>query len=176
MAVDAGPRVLPESVRMAFFLMLAGAVVTVLSAAYMLTTIDQIRSEALDASGGVLRGDDLDMVVYAGIAGGLFTTAVTAGLWVWMAFACRAGKNWARITGTVFFGVNVLFSLIGVLGVVFAPSLGTGGSDWQSLIFTGVTFLIGLAVVILLWQPRSAPFFAPAPPAGYQPFAPTGQW
>uniref|UniRef100_UPI002456AEC5 hypothetical protein n=1 Tax=Nocardia neocaledoniensis TaxID=236511 RepID=UPI002456AEC5 len=40
-------------------------------------------------------------------------------------------------------------------------SLGSGGGDVQSMIFTGVTFLIGLGAVVLLWQPRSAAFFAP---------------
>ncbi|UGT57334.1 hypothetical protein [Nocardia asteroides] len=174
--VEQGPRVVPETVRMAFFVMLAGAVVTLLSAAYMLTTIDQIREEALDASGGVLRGNDLDVAVYAGIGGGLLTSAVSAGLWVWMAFACRAGKNWARITSTVFFGINVLFSLIAVVGVFVGNSLGSGGGDVQSMIFTGVTFLIGLGAVVLLWQPRAAAFFAPPVPPGYQPYPPTGPW
>ncbi|MGS2806092.1 hypothetical protein [Nocardia sp. MW-W600-9] len=169
--VDVGPKVVPQNVQIAFYVMLAGAIVTVLSAAYMLTTIDKIRSDALDASGGVFRGDDLDILVYAGLAGGILTALVTAGLWVWMAFACRAGKNWARITGTVFFGINVLFSVIAVISTVTAPD-----ADLQSLAFTVVTVIIGLAAVILLWNPRSAAFFAPAPPPGYQPYPPTGPW
>ncbi|MEV0059686.1 hypothetical protein [Nocardia sp. NPDC050718] len=170
--VDAGPKVVPQNVQIAFYVMLAGAVVTVLSAAYMLTTIDKIRSDALDASGGVFRGDDLDVLVYAGLAGGILTSLVTTGLWVWMAFACRAGKNWARITGTVFFGLNVLSSAVSVIS-----ALATGtGADPQSLAFTVVLVLIGLAAVVLLWNPRSAAFFAKAPPPGYQPYPPTGPW
>ncbi len=170
--VGAGPKVVPQNVQIAFYVMLAGAVVTLLSAAYLLTTIDRIRSDALDASGGVFRGDDLDVVVYAGLAGGILVSLVTAGLWVWMAFACRAGKNWARITGTVFFGLNVLSSAVSVISV-FATGSRT---DLQSMAFTVVTVIIGLAAVILLWNPRSAAFFAPAPPPGYQPYPPTGPW
>lgn len=160
---EAGPRPVPQNVLMAFYVMLTGAVVTVLSAAYMLTTIDQIRSDALEASGGVFRGDDLDILVYAGLAGGILTSLVTAGLWVWLAFACRAGKNWARVTGTVLFGINVLFSVVAVISTLAAPR-----ADLQSLAFTVVGVVIGLAAVILLWNPRSKAYFAPAPPSGYQ--------
>ncbi|MFE6924646.1 DUF3824 domain-containing protein [Nocardia sp. NPDC057663] len=163
--VEAGPRVVPQNVLMAFYVMLTGAVVTVLSAAYMLTTIDQIRSDALEASGGVFRGDDLDILVYAGLAGGILTSLVTAGLWVWLAFVCRAGKNWARITGTVFFGINVLFSVIAVISTLAAPD-----ADLQSLSFTVVGVVIGLAAVILLWNPKSKAYFAPVLPPGYQPY------
>ena len=30
------------------------------------------------------------------------------GLWLWMAYANKAGKNWARITATAFFGLDTL--------------------------------------------------------------------
>ncbi|MFD6391205.1 hypothetical protein ACWF9G_30650 [Nocardia sp. NPDC055029] len=163
--VEAGPRVVPQNVLMAFYVMLTGAVVTVLGAAYMLTTIDQIRSDALEASGGVFRGDDLDILVYAGLAAGILTSLVTAGLWVWLAFACRAGKNWARVTGTVFFGINVLFSVVAVISTLAAPE-----ADLQSLAFTVVGVVIGLAAVILLWNPKSKAYFAPALPPGFQPY------
>ncbi|MFD4429856.1 hypothetical protein [Nocardia sp. NPDC058497] len=162
---EAGPLPVPQNVLMAFYVMLTGAVVTVLSAAYMLTTIDQIRSDALEASGGVFRGDDLDILVYAGLGGGILTSLVTAGLWVWMAFACRAGKNWARVTGTVFFGINVLFSVVTVISMLAAPE-----ADLQSLSFTAVGVVIGLAAVILLWNPKSKAYFAPALPPGYPPY------
>lgn len=162
---EAGARPVPQNVLMAFYVMLTGAVVTVLGAAYMLTTIDQIRSDALDASGGVFRGDDLDILVYAGLAGGILTSLVTAGLWVWLGFACRAGKNWARVTGTVFFGINVLFSVVALISTLAAPR-----ADLQSLAFTVVGLVIGLAAVILLWNPKSKAYFAPALPPGYPPY------
>ncbi|GAD86774.1 hypothetical protein NCAST_33_01520 [Nocardia asteroides NBRC 15531] len=171
------PRTMPQQVQISFYVMLAGALVTVLSAAYMLTTIDTIRDNASHASSGVLRGDELDLVVYAGIGGGLLTSAVSAGLWIWMAFACRSGKNWARVTATVFFGINLLFAVIGVIGVVIGGDLGTGtGTDPQSLAFSAVTFLIGVAAMVLLWHPRSSAYFAPAPPPAYAPYPPTGRW
>jgi hypothetical protein len=162
--VDAGPRVVPQSVQIAFYVMLAGAVVTLLGMAYSLTMLDQTRSAALDASGGVLRGDELDLLVYATVGGALLGSLVTVGLWVWMAFVCRAGKNWGRITGTVFFGLNALSY---VAGTVMAFVTSTAGIE---LVFSTTTLAIGLAAVILLWNRTSSPFFAAAASQGYQPY------
>ncbi len=162
--VDDSPRVVPQSVQIAFFVMLAGAVVTLLGMAYSLTMLDETRSDALDASGGVLRGDNLDLLVYASVGGAVVSAVVTAGLWVWMAFVCRAGKNWGRVTGTVFFGINALFY---VVGTVMAFVTSTAGI---SLVFSTVTLGIGLAAVILLWNGLSGPYFAPRTPPGYQPY------
>ncbi|MFD3705748.1 hypothetical protein ACFWUP_21625 [Nocardia sp. NPDC058658] len=161
---DVVARVVPQSVQIAFYLMLAGAVVTLLSMAYSLTTIDKARSDALDASGGALRGDELDWVVYGSIGGALVGALITVGLWVWMAFVCRAGKNWGRITGTVFFGINALFYVVGTVVGFVASTIGI------ELVFGTVTLAIGLAAVILLWNSKSKPFFAPQPPYGYQPY------
>ncbi|MGY0501137.1 hypothetical protein ACWZHB_21860 [Nocardia sp. FBN12] len=162
--VDVAPRVVPQSVQIAFYVMLAGAVVTVLSMAYSLTLLDKTRSDALDASGGVLRGESLDLLVYASVGGAMVSAVVTAGLWVWMAFVCRAGKNWGRITGTVFFGINALFYVIGTVMAFVTSTVGI------ALVFSTVTVAIGLAAVILLWNSMSSPFFAPPAPRGYQPY------
>ncbi|MFF5034221.1 hypothetical protein [Nocardia salmonicida] len=162
--VDAAPRVVPQSVQIAFYVMLAGAVVTLLAMAYSLTMLDEARSNALDASGGVLRGDDLDLLVYATIGGSIASSLVTAGLWVWMAFVCRAGKNWGRITGTVFFGLNALFYVVGTVMVMVTSTAGI------ALVFSTVTLAVGLAAVILLWNGMSGPYFAPRTPPGYQPY------
>ncbi|MFD6449938.1 hypothetical protein ACFWF3_04090 [Nocardia sp. NPDC060220] len=162
--VDAGPRVVPQSVQIAFYVMLAGAVVTLLGMAYSLTMLDETRSAALDASGGVLRGDDLDLLVYASVGGALLSSLVTVGLWVWMAFVCRAGKNWGRITGTVLFGINALLYAAGTVTAFLTSTAGI------ALVFSTVTLAIGLAAVILLWNRTSSPFFAAPAPQGYQPY------
>ena len=33
---------------------------------------------------------------------------IAIGLWLWMAWANRRGRNWARIVSAVFFGINTL--------------------------------------------------------------------
>ena len=79
-------------------------------------------------------------------------------LWLWMARACGRGRNWARIVSTVLFGVATL-DLTGAFGprgfrvslvlTVFGPTIAV------------LYWLVGLAVVWLLWRPSSKAFFRP---------------
>jgi hypothetical protein len=73
-------------------------------------------------------------------------------LWLGLARACRRGRNGARVTGTVLFGVYSL----GVLGVAASTQAGLGPAKALSLI----GWLIGLGAVIALWQPPSSAFFS----------------
>ncbi|MFF2085823.1 hypothetical protein ACFVVM_18755 [Nocardia sp. NPDC058176] len=164
-AGQAGPRVVPQNIQTAFYVMLAGAIVTVLSALYSLTTISDLRAEAERSSEGVLSESGIDMIVYGALGGAVIGALITAGLWVWMAFTTRAGKNWARITGTVFFGINVLFYLFGLV------SLFTGvEGQLIPVLFSTVILAIGIAALVLIWNRKSAPYFAPPPPIGYLPY------
>ena len=80
-------------------------------------------------------------------------------LWLWMARACGRGRNWARIVSTVLFGVATL-DLTGAFGppgmrvslalTVFGPA-----------IIPVLYWLVGLAVVWLLWRPASRAYFRP---------------
>jgi hypothetical protein len=75
-----------------------------------------------------------------------------------MAFANRAGKNWARITGTVFFGISTLSVIIDVA----AGSSGMGGgakSTTAQVVVAVIAWLIGLAATLLLWNKASGPYF-----------------
>jgi hypothetical protein len=74
---------------------------------------------------------------------------IGSGLFIWIAGQSRGGKNWARITGTVFFGIGVL-SALGGLRMAEAPLV----KVWP---FASV--LAGLVAVILLWQGTSSNFF-----------------
>jgi hypothetical protein len=80
------------------------------------------------------------------IAGGL----IGAALWLWMAQSCRAGKSWARVTSTVFFGIDTLSVVIGTAAV-------QGGG--LSRIYGYVVWAIGLVAIILLWQRSSSDYF-----------------
>jgi hypothetical protein len=85
------------------------------------------------------------------IAGGL----IGAALWLWMAQSCRAGKGWARVVSTVFFGIDTLSVVAGVAG-----STGGGG---LARIYGLVVWIIGLIAIILLWQRSSSDFFRRVP-------------
>ena len=84
------------------------------------------------------------------IAGGL----IGAALWLWMAQSCRAGKGWARIVSTVFFGIETLSVLVSVAAV-------QGGG--LTRIYGLVVWVIGLIAIILLWQRSSSDYFRGAP-------------
>ena len=131
-----------RTVQAAVRLMFAGAAVTTLS------LIIAIISVAFIGGGwGSLRlfgrSQPFPVTITAGIMGGLVLIA----LWLWMARANGKGRNWARILATVMFGLATLH-LFGSKGV--APA-----------VFALAIWLVGLAVVWLLWRPSSNAFFKP---------------
>jgi hypothetical protein len=87
---------------------------------------------------------DQNIIVYA-VQG-----AIIVALWLWMARANGHGKNWARITSSVFFALATV-QLFLALGT---PSL-------LGLIFAALTWLIGLGAIVLLWRRESSDFFKP---------------
>lgn len=96
---------------------------------------------------GVVYGLTLHVLVSGMVAG------VLAGLlWLWMAWKSEAGRNWARVLSTVFFGFQcpgVLFSVV-------------DGRWTLALLAALIQWGIGLAALILLWRPESSQFFAAA--------------
>ena len=79
-------------------------------------------------------------------------------LWLWMARETGRGRNWARIVSTVLFGAATLdlTEVFGPPGIrlslvpeAFGPTLPV------------LYWLVGLAVVWLLWRPASRAFFRP---------------
>ncbi len=152
---------IPRTVQNAFYLMLAGAGLTLISAIIGLTqtsTIrDTIRNQHPDYSSA-----KVDTAVHAGVAFAAVFGLIEVGLWVWMAFANRNGRNWARITSTVFFGISCL----SVIGLLAASAGGSGPFSAQKASGIGValgiiTWLVGLATIILLWNKESGPYFKP---------------
>jgi len=90
--------------------------------------------------------------------GDVVVSMIFIGLWLWMSWAIGAGKNWARITGTVFFGIDTLF----LLGSFTQPN------GAFSLIAGAIGWLLGLAVTILIWTGESKPYFAASKGPRYQ--------
>jgi hypothetical protein len=72
---------------------------------------------------------------------------VPVALWLWMARAVGQGRNWARIVSTVLFILATL-QLTGSRGVV-------------QMLTVAPAWLIGLAVVWLLWRTACRAFFKP---------------
>lgn len=75
--------------------------------------------------------------------------AIGVGLWLWMAWANGRGRKWARVMGTILFGLDTLI-LLGNLAQ-HEPAV--------SLIFSVIVWGIGLGTVLLLWRRDSTEYF-----------------
>ena len=75
-------------------------------------------------------------------------------LWLGIARACRNGQSWARVTGTVLFGLHTL----AFLGVLANPHPGIG----LTKVLTIISWLIACGAVVFLWKRPSSAFFSAA--------------
>jgi len=141
----------PAPVLNAVKLMYAGAAVSLVSLIISLTDISgtkaairKARPSLTVAQVNQLNGFIIGLAIVSGLVG--------VGLWLWMSWANKEGKNWARVLSTVLFGLATL----DLFGVFSQPKTALG------LIFPLVTWLIGLGVIVLLWRPESSQFFKPS--------------
>lgn len=146
---------MPNSVRLAVNFMFAGMAIGLIHIVIGLTEINKIADRLRDDGFAQTTIDsDKSLFMVSVVIGGL----IGAGLWLWMALACRAGHNYARIVSTVFFG-------LGVLG-----SISSFSNSWVPAIdkvFSGLTLLAGLLAIVFVWSGQSGPYFRrPAP--GYE--------
>ena len=141
----------PQSVRRAVDLMYAGAVV------YLISGIVGVVLLATRAPGSpsdirVPSGPQWSAAVSALGSALLYIVAVLSivvpiVLWLWMAWKCAAGRSWARVLSTVFFGLATVVTLAS--GPYGAWGLAGAILGW----------LIGLGAVVLLWQRSSSSYF-----------------
>jgi uncharacterized membrane protein YiaA len=95
----------------------------------------------------------VNTVVHAEVAFIIILGLIGIGLWIWIAQKLKAGRQWARVTGTVFFGLDTL-ALLGSLAT------GTGAA---SKVFSVIAWIVGLVIVILIWRSESSAYFKPRP-------------
>ena len=88
----------------------------------------------------------------------ILLSLIEIALWLGIARACRNGKSWARVTGTVLFGLHTL----GFLGVLANSHPGIG----LAKVLTTLSWLIACGAVVFLWQRPSSVFFRAAATPG----------
>jgi hypothetical protein len=99
----------------------------------------------------------------ANVGYGIVVPLIGAGIWIWMAVSNKAGKNWARITSTVFFGLDCLVLLLVLIGAGALISLTNGAATAAvvlALVAAVIVWLVGLGAIILLWRKESSAYFA----------------
>ena len=180
----------------AVWLMYAAAVVEMVYVAaegqwlgsYMSSLFAAIEAAGTSGSGTPVPASEIkDLILVTVIAGGIVAVLI----WLWLAWKNRAGRNWARVVATVFFALSCLglpeLLTGGHLSTVPSALTAADGTAiavsplampaW--LIAAGVVnWLLGLAIIILLWQRDASRYYEAVSlsrrrPA-YTPYAPPG--
>jgi hypothetical protein len=143
------PAAAPPPVLMAVKLMYAGAALSAIGLILQLATISSLKAAIVKRYPNDTPSQ-VHSIQTAGIVAAVIGGLIGIGIWIWMARANNAGKSWARVTGTVFFGIDTLL----ILGSFVRPQASLG------LVFTLIVWLTGLGTVILLWRRESSQYFA----------------
>jgi hypothetical protein len=139
----------PASVRNAVKVMYAGAVASLIGIVVDLTTLSATKS-AIAKHFPRLTASQVNGQANTLMAGWIVGGLIGAGLWIFIAQACKRGRSWARTTGTVLFGIA---TVQGGPSILVVPAAALVKIVWL------VVWLIGLAAVVYLWQGSSSAFF-----------------
>lgn len=143
----------PAAVRSAARVMYAGAAASLLYMIVDIATLSTTKA-SLARRFAHLAAPQINRLTPTLIAGAIAGGVIGAALWIIIARACLSGRNWARVTGTVLFGIATIEVAAGLIMPLAAPVK----------IVEAVIWLAGLAAVVLLWQPSSSAFFGAARP------------
>jgi len=143
--------------------MYAGAAVQAISVIVSLATIHSLKT-IIEQRNPTFDATRVNRLVDATVVLVIVFGLIGIGLWLWMAWANRRGRSWARIVSTVFFGLASIGLLIGF----------TQAATVVSRIISIVSWAIGLAAVVFLWQRQSSDYYDARKQAVYAPL-PYGQ-
>ena len=143
----------PPSIVRAVQVMYAGAAASLIGIIINMTTLSSTKSEIIRLH-PKLTATQVANAEHVAIGLFIVSGLLGAGLWIWVAQMSKAGKNWARIVGTVLFAIDTISVFAG------AATVPGGGA---TRIYSILVWLIGLAAVILLWQRASSDYFRGAP-------------
>lgn len=138
----------PNSVLNAVKFMYAGAALSAVGLIISVVTISSLKSAILKRYPHY-SATQIHSVEVVGVAGAVIGGLLAIGLWIWMARANGAGKNWARIVASVLFGI----STVDVLASVARPNA------VLTLLFAVLVWLVGLGAIVLLWRKESSAYF-----------------
>jgi hypothetical protein len=143
---DAGPP--PPVILNAVKLMYAGAAVNIVGLIVGLATARDLKS-AIEKAQPKLTATQVTNSEHFLITATVVSGLIGAGLWLWMAWANKNGKSWARILSSVFFGIATLNTIAS-----FAQP-----GEVLSKVFTVAVWLVGLGAIVLLWRPEATAYY-----------------
>ena len=150
---DTQPRTIPGTVRQAVRAMYGGATASLIYLISSVVTQGSAKT-AIQKRFPNLTANQVTTEQHVLLIAGIVSGLVAIAAWLLIARACQAGNNWARITGTVLFGLATLDALGGLVNPVAVPVK----------ILAFVIWAFGLIAVIRLWQAASTAYFkAPRP-------------
>ena len=143
----------PKSVLNAVKFMYAGAASSLIGIVIDIATLSGTK-RAIEKRQPGLTASQVNSREHVLLVGFIVAGLIGVAVWLWLARSCLGGKNWARITGTVLFGLATLDALGGLINPVAVPVK----------ILAFVIWLFGLIAVVRLWQATSTAYFkAPRP-------------
>ncbi|WP_145962082.1 DUF6264 family protein [Renibacterium salmoninarum] len=105
---NAQPKVAPRLVQRAFVMILLAGVIQFAAALFAVLNISQLRDIAKQTMVQYGESGLGDSVVNMAIAFSFVFYAISIGLYIWIAVKIRAGRNWARVLGTVMAVLSLL--------------------------------------------------------------------
>jgi hypothetical protein len=152
-------RAVPQSVTRAVQVMYVGALASLVGVILDLLTRHSLRtyiSQHATRNGKRLTAAQVGDTYHAELVVLVVVGLIGIALWIWMAQMNKRGRNWARVTSTVFFALNTLGAIGGLAGGAV-----TGGS--VNRFYGIVVWVIGGIAIILLWQRTSSEYFKATP-------------
>lgn len=139
----------PKSIQNAVKLMYAGAGLSLLGIILSLATIGSLK-KAIISKFPNYTTTQVHTAETVGVVSVIVVGVIGVALWLWMARANGNGRSYARIVAAVLFGLYTLDMILS-----FARAQGAVG-----LIFSLLSWLVGLGATIFLWRSDSSAYFA----------------
>ena len=145
----------PSSVTRAVRVMYVGAAASLIGIIVDLTTYGSLQNALATRrakNGNPLTHTQVVNLAHVEVAALVLVGLIAAGLWIWLARSCGAGKSWARTVSTVLFAISTISAFISIGGGALAAGDATR-------IYGFVVWIIGLVAIIALWQRASSDYF-----------------
>ena len=149
---ELGKPSVPAQVKHAVTAMYIGAAATVAGVIIEILTVNATKT-AIEKRSHHLTASQLNATGHALVIGSIVSGLIALAAWLIIARACQNGHNWARVAGTVLFGLATLDTFVGL-----ATPVATAPKLWAL-----VVWLAGLVAVVFLWRRDSSAYFKASP-------------